>query len=230
MHHIYQLLIFLTGLLLSALVFGQSQESDSKEHAVIEYIQSLPASKINPKLPSIPYEQWLKQIVGDVKLEWEIDDCGEGGDKPIDEPVPACVSVGTPQWHCPSVNISLMVSGKYEDMAPQGDAGFWYGGVSDFGIETISINDLSNLEATVKEVNLSAARYRPATFPAPSLQGMTKNDFIGYIAKFDVHRLDPSLRSERFDGWLSKIDRWGLLYTVVNPIYKKCGSKKYWFI
>jgi hypothetical protein len=216
----------LASLVLSSHAFGQDkQQNELKERAVIEHVKSLPASSIDPKLPKIPYEQWLKQIVGDVKLKWEIDDCGEGGDRPIDEPVPACVSVSTPQWHCPEVFVSLIVSSEFKDIAPQGPAGFFFGGVSDFGIESRSLKDLSSLDALVKEVRLAAAPYRPAILPAQSLQSMTNEDYFAYVRALDVHRLDPSLPSERFDAWFARTARWGV-QEWVGETSNSCGSNK----
>lgn len=44
----------------------------------IGFIDQLPASKLDPTLPRIPFLSWLTELVGPAsKIHWEMNDCGE---------------------------------------------------------------------------------------------------------------------------------------------------------
>ena len=54
------------------------------------------ASKLDPKLPRQPLDQWLRQLVGpSARIEWSVDDCGEQSGTPADKgrDFPMCVAV-----------------------------------------------------------------------------------------------------------------------------------------
>jgi hypothetical protein len=202
---------------------------DAKERAIIVYVQSTPASKIESGLPDISFEKWLSSILGGSQLEWKVYGCGEEDDE---ECTYHQVSFRTPQWHCPSVEATLVVEKNSEEDATPGSKIYLPSSneivVSDFGISR-SAPILSDLEKTVKEVAATAAPNRPPSLPAQSLKKMTKQDLIEYVQALNVHRLDPSLPSERFDNWLLRMSRWPLQWwqtDSLNDSYARCGPKR----
>jgi len=99
---------------------------DVKEEKVeigdaINFLKSYPVSKIKSgmvdstrfiysELPQLPLEKWLGSILGDTPLEWKMEDCAEY-DSNIDDNDKHCasfsVSVRTPKWRCPEINLSF---------------------------------------------------------------------------------------------------------------------------
>ena len=200
--------LFLAPIFCVLLVAPVLARDDAKERAIIAYVQSSPASKIEFGLPDISFEKWLRSILGGPQLEWKVYGCDDDEECTYDQ-----VSFRTPQWHCPSVEATLVVERNAEQDDTPGSKIFlppsndiW---VSDFGISRYAPT-LSDLEKTVKEVAATAAPNRPPSLPAKSLKKMTKEDIIGYVQALDVHRLDPSLPSMPFKKWLENSARWPL--------------------
>ena len=68
----------------------------SYEKKAIAQVKATPASKIDPNLPVLPYEQWVRNLAGkDAKIQWELNDCGEGTGGPADRDrdMPLCVGL-----------------------------------------------------------------------------------------------------------------------------------------
>lgn len=199
---------------------------DDKVGNVVDFLKSYPVSKIKPgttdpslprhNLPEIPFEKWLGSVVGDSPLEWQGGDCAEYADDDDGYCVSFLVTVSTPQWRCPSVELRFAV-GK--------DATVYFihdgGNVNDFGAGG-SLEQLADLERIFMEVKAKTAPNRPSSLPAASLKAMTKADIIERVRALDVHRLDTSLPSERFDKWLERTARWPLQWWN-GDIYERCG-------
>ncbi|MBI5890632.1 MAG: ankyrin repeat domain-containing protein [Nitrosomonadales bacterium] len=64
------------------------------EEMAIEKVKSTPASKIEKGRSALPFEKWLQNLAGkDAEMEWELNDCGEGGGSDRERDSPLCVGV-----------------------------------------------------------------------------------------------------------------------------------------
>jgi hypothetical protein len=65
---------------------------------------------LDSTLPSIPFERWLKSLgaVGDSAVDWEVNDCGEGGDGNV---APTCVEAFIDLGQDTTASASLLVVG-----------------------------------------------------------------------------------------------------------------------
>jgi hypothetical protein len=202
----------------------------------IDFLKSYPVSKIKSgqldsrflyqKLPQIPLEKWLGSIMGDAPLEWKGDDCATY-DSDVDDNDKHCVSfsvsVRTPQWHCPEVNLSFAV-GTDGTVYFLNDNSI----VNDFGAKG-GMQQIADLERTLAEVKAKTTPNRPSSLPAASLKAMTDQDIIKHVQALDVHSLDPSLPSERFEKWLERNARWPLQWwqeSALKEYDARCEPKR----
>lgn len=183
-------------------------------------------SFIYRELPQIPLEKWLGSIMGDTPLEWKSDDCAEY-DSNVDDNNKHCVSflvtVRTPKWHCPEINLSF-------DVRPDGTVYFLNDNsvVNDFGAKG-NMQQIADLEKVLSEVKENTTPNRPPSLPAASLKSMSDNDMIMHVKALDVHSLDPSLSSERFDKWLERNARWPLQWwqaSALEEYHARCEPKR----
>jgi hypothetical protein len=204
---------------------------------VIDILKSYPVSQIKSgmvdsirfiyrELPQIPLEKWLGSITGDTPLEWEKDACAEY-DSNIEDNDEHCVSflvtVRTPQWHCPEINLDF-------DVGTDGSVYFLNDNsvVKDFGA-TGGMQQIADLERALAEVKAKTTPNRPSSLPAASLKAMTDQDFIMHVQALDVHSLDPSLPSERFDKWLERTAHWPLQWWQASELkeyHARCEPKR----
>jgi hypothetical protein len=57
--------------------FSYSQ-STQRDNAAIRYAKNIYVSRIEPGMPKVKLEPWLKQTLGNKRrLKWEVNDCGE---------------------------------------------------------------------------------------------------------------------------------------------------------
>jgi hypothetical protein len=67
-----------------------------RDRKAIAYTKAILVSKLDPKLPAIPFERWLiKQAGKGAQISWEVNDCGEQTGTPEeqegDTDIPMCV-------------------------------------------------------------------------------------------------------------------------------------------
>jgi hypothetical protein len=213
------------------------KESKDKTKSVIDILKSYPVNKIKSgmvdstkfvyhKLPQIPLEKWLGSITSDSPLEWKENDCA-AYDSNVDDNDKHCasflVTVRTPQWHCPEIYLSFSV---------ETDGTVYFlndnSGVNDFGAKG-SMQQIADLEKTLAEVKAKTTPDRPSSLPAASLKAMSDNDMIMHVRALDVHSLDPSLPSERFDKWFERTARWPLQWgqdSAFNEYNSRCEPKR----
>lgn len=86
----------------------------SYEKKAIAQVKATLASKIDTSLPEQPYEKWVQNLAGkDAKIEWELNDCGEGSGGPADEErdMPLCVGtmakLADGRWFYTSIGFAL---------------------------------------------------------------------------------------------------------------------------
>src|SRR4030067_210214 len=200
--------------------------NNDKARNVIDILKSYTVNKIESgmvdstrfiyrKLPEIPLENWLASITGNMPLEWEKDKCASF-DSNVEDNDEHCasflVSVRTPKWQCPEVHLRFSVE-------TDGTAYFLnYGNeVNDFGAKG-SMEQIADLEKALIDVKAKTSPNRPSSLPAASLKAMTDNDMINYVRALDVHSLDPSLSSERFDKWLVRAAHWPLQWGQASAV------------
>lgn len=67
---------------------------DAFEEMAIKKVKSTPTSQIEKGRSALPFEKWLQNLAGkDAEMEWELNDCGEGGGSDRDRDTPLCVGV-----------------------------------------------------------------------------------------------------------------------------------------
>lgn len=203
----------------------------------INFLKSYPVSKIKSgmvdstrfiyrKLPENPLEKWLVSIMGDTPLEWETGDCA-AYDSNVEDNDKHCtsflVSVRTPKWRCPEINLSFGV---------ETDGAVYFLNdnsiVNDFGTQE-GMQEIGELKETIEKVKAKTTPNRPSSLPAASLKAMSNNDMIIHVQALDVHSLDQTLSSERFDKWLERTARWPLQWwqaSALEEYYARCEPKR----
>ena len=91
------------------------------------------------------------------------------------------------------------------------------------------MEQIADLEKTLAEVKAKTTPNRPSSLPAASLKAMSDNDMIMYVQALDVHDLDPSLPSERFDKWFERSARWPLQWwqaSALKDYDSRCEPKR----
>ena len=178
------------------------------------------------ELPQISLEKWLGSITGDTPLEWEMDDCA-AYDSNVEDNDKHCtsfaVSVRTPKWRCPEINLSFGVETD--------GAVYFYNDnsiVNDFGAKE-GMQEIGELKEALDKVRAKTTPNRPASLPAASLKAMSANDMIRHVQALDVHSLDPTLPSVRLDKWLELSARWPLQWWQASAFadyHARCEPKR----
>lgn len=73
-------------------IFASAQTA--RDQKMIAYAKALPVSKLDTKLPAIPFERWLQKQAGEgAQITWEVNDCGEqtGSAEESERDLPVCV-------------------------------------------------------------------------------------------------------------------------------------------
>lgn len=81
-------------LLCATLASARNATSPARESKLIARVKNVPVSKLDPVLPSVRFEQWLRTEAGaDAHFDWEVNDCGEQTGAPGQNPdeIPTCV-------------------------------------------------------------------------------------------------------------------------------------------
>lgn len=84
----------LLAALLLCVIFASAQNESSNDEKLISQVKRIAVSTLDPALPSIPFEQWLRTEAGaGAKVAWEVNDCGEQTGSPGQNPseIPRCV-------------------------------------------------------------------------------------------------------------------------------------------
>jgi len=97
--------VFLCAILVSA----KSYSSD--DPALITQLKKLAVSKLDPALPAVRFDQWLRTEAGaDARYQWEVNDCGEQTGAPGQNPdeIPTCVEADA--WLKDGREIVIMIA------------------------------------------------------------------------------------------------------------------------
>jgi hypothetical protein len=97
--------VFLCAILVSAKSFS------SDDAALIMQLKKLPVSKLDPALPPVRFDDWLRTEAGaGAKFEWEVNDCGEQTGAPGQNAneIPTCVEADA--WLKDGREIVIMIA------------------------------------------------------------------------------------------------------------------------
>jgi hypothetical protein len=75
-------------------VQAQTNATEARDAKWIRRVQETPVSQLDPALPSVSFEKWLRVEAGaDAEFHWEVNDCGEqtGTAADRDRDFPVCV-------------------------------------------------------------------------------------------------------------------------------------------
>jgi hypothetical protein len=104
-----QKLTILSVLLFAILVSAKSYSSD--DAALITQLKKLSVSKLDPALPAVRFDHWLRTEAGpDARYQWEVNDCGEQTGAPGQNPdeIPTCVEADA--WLKDGREIVIMIA------------------------------------------------------------------------------------------------------------------------
>jgi hypothetical protein len=79
----------------------------AQEH-LITAAKRVPAAALDSTLPAVPFERWLASVRPTATIEWEVNDCGEGGDG---RDAPTCVEAILHLKGDTTAHASLIVAG-----------------------------------------------------------------------------------------------------------------------
>jgi hypothetical protein len=104
-----KLIIACAFLLFSA--FLSAEDPSARETKLIALVKSTAVSKLDPALPAVPFDQWLRTEAGpDARYQWEVNDCGEQTGAPGQNPdeIPTCVEADA--WLKDGREIVIMIA------------------------------------------------------------------------------------------------------------------------
>ena len=176
-----------------------SHPSDAR---LIAYAKHIPCRQLDPALPAIALETWLRSVVGPAaRITWETDDCGEGGGG--ETVLPICVAATSHLVPQGEVSVSVGV-GRTDTMAI-GPPEYWWGTIERLGPTVLlqaspSGHALSRLPEALREARHTAARL--AGLPDRRL---TLSQAVEAVSKLPARRLSPTLPEVPFGEWLRSI-------------------------
>lgn len=100
-------------------MFVSAENKPSAKKQLIAKVKHALVSKLDPALPSIAFEQWLRTEAGaDARYEWEVNDCGEQAGVPGQNgaEIPTCVEADA--WLTDGREILIMISVPQRNNAP----------------------------------------------------------------------------------------------------------------
>ncbi len=153
-------------------------------------------SSIDSHLPSVLYEDWLRKTLGnDAKITWEVNDCGEGGDR--EGSVPICVTAVGRVGECGEVAVSIAVGSSEDNRFSKPE-------VWDIYIDGIgpsrSLRDLHLLPELLGE-----SKEYMANPPRLSDRPLDERLAINFVQNIDISTISFFQSHQRFRHWFEKI-------------------------
>jgi len=66
-------------------VWAQTDATKARDAKLIRQVKEIPVSQLDPALPSVSFEKWLRVEAGaHAEFHWEVNDCGEQTGTPAD--------------------------------------------------------------------------------------------------------------------------------------------------
>ena len=126
--------------------------ADVRDAAAIDAAKHVVVQTIDPALPRVSFETWLRGVVGtDATETWEVNDCGEQtGDPTLDQRLefPLCAEVEVGLEGQRDLHVSLVVGSFKEGV--MGTPRFWAASVRKAGNTPESIRSLAAIPAAVR--------------------------------------------------------------------------------
>jgi hypothetical protein len=96
--------------LVALLASGTATRTLAQEAALIAAAQQVSVASLDSTYPHVPFEKWLAELgrVRTSAIQWEVNDCGEGGDGRV---APTCVEASLEVAPRDTVYASLIVAG-----------------------------------------------------------------------------------------------------------------------
>jgi hypothetical protein len=88
-----------------------AENQSARETKLIALVKSTPVSNLDPALPPVRFDQWLRTQAGaDARYQWEVNDCGEQTGAPGQNPdeIPTCVEADA--WLKDGREIVIMIA------------------------------------------------------------------------------------------------------------------------
>jgi hypothetical protein len=93
-------------------VWAQTDTTKTRDDELIRQIKQVPVSQLDPALPPIPFEKWLRVEAGpNAEYHWEVNDCGEqtGTAADRDRDFPLCVEAEAAMQDKRVITVSVVV-------------------------------------------------------------------------------------------------------------------------
>jgi len=113
--------LFRTCAALSVLCWSHAADVSAQDSALVERARRVSVASLDSSFAAMPFEQWLTTLrqLPPSALQWEVNDCGEGGDG---LKAPTCVEAILELAPATTAHASLIMAGL--DGAP-GEAAIW---------------------------------------------------------------------------------------------------------
>jgi hypothetical protein len=153
-------------------------------------------------------------------LEWKGGECtayDSDSDDNTEHCVSYLVSASTPKDRCPSIELGFIAN-------TDATVNLMYEGseVNDFGARG-SLEQIADLDKVLMDVKAKMASSRPSNHTIEKLRARKGADVALYAASLNVHDLDPSLPSERFDKWLERTAGWSFNWMAYPAYFHHCA-------
>lgn len=153
--------LFRTCVALSVLGWGHVTAASAQDSALIERARRVSVASLDSSFAVMPFEQWLttlRQLPASA-LQWEVNDCGEGGDG---LEAPTCVEVMLRLAPDTTAHVSLLMAGL--DGTP-GPPGIWmlYAVTRDTIVDFKSLDDWAAFVRREHVARETEVRNRPTT-------------------------------------------------------------------
>jgi len=133
------------------LVLGQSP-AQARETAAIDAAKQAIAHEIDPTLPRVTFERWLRDIVGaQAEITWEATDCGEQTGNPSldkDRNFPVCAEARVALSRDRTLSVSLAV-GTFREGVSKDPPDFWSAYLAEADGSSVWLASLEDVPAAV---------------------------------------------------------------------------------
>lgn len=170
--------------------WGQSNES------IIDHLRQVNVSSIDPKLASMPYEAWLIKTLGaNATINWELDDCGEGGDR--EGPLPMCVTAIVKFKEYGEATISIAVGSSEKGVFGKPEIFNIY--IEGAG-PSMSFGKLHQLPDYLREIEES--KYSTLPF---SDKPLVEQSAINFAKNIDIRTFIPAQSKQTLLSWIEVV-------------------------
>lgn len=177
-------------------LFNAAHCREQSDASIIAHLKQANVSTIDSQLASMPYEAWLKKALGDdAKIEWQISDCGEGGDR--EGSLPMCITTTGKFKEHGEVIISIAVGNSEKGVF--GEPSVW-----DIYVEGVgpsrSFSNLHQLPDYLREIE--EEKYSATQF---SDKPLDEQSAINFAQNIDIRTFIPTQPSQILLHWIETL-------------------------